>query len=1067
MNTESFCEFQVDEEPMTQEECKDYGGEWATEEREDENGTMYIESFCEFHEDEEPMTQEECEADGGEWVIYEDTDMNMEYCDYNTTPMTKEECEYFGGEWVIYEDTDMNMEYCDYNTTPMTQEECEAAGGEWHADEVDEETGEMYDTHCHMDDMDGMDDMDDMDMNDMLDEDEDPEFEDYTDGLSSDSITFTGFEVTSEGITFKGTVTLEGLVNLGTIEVYTANDFTISGFHLMDTEEANNWVKFKLITSGDEASIDETIQHYALPFYLFDVTEYDEDESEGGWSFERGLEDCDQDGDSLLTYEELETCVKTDLVNDGFSEMTTEELHLEESFTMSDMDSDGYLDQSEFDYLSNMMVSDDTLGPESQEDCEANGGEWVISSDPDMYISYCDYLEPESKEDCEANGGEWVIYEDTDMYMEYCDYNTTPMTQEECEAAGGEWHADEVDEETGEMYDTHCHMDDSDSDSDSHTSDCLDEGSSIETSLMLMNWPGDSFEAAIYSFIAEYALNYGGAVGCYQHQAGDELSPYYHWDVALDLEHAWINDTSNPSDESLSAVEFAQIWVENNYENIENGSMFNVSSQFMVADGGLGYVQMTQEICEQMDGTWINDNNSTENSDNNSTDNSDNVTTMEPYCYFGYEEENSVLPTSEQAMAASDTDGDNNVSWTEFKAEWNANWTAFGNISEDMDLRDTLYEGFNNSDSDDNSMLDIYELETFLYGINELIEELLDSPEWAFTQMDANDDGEVNAIELANSSDELEMEDAEMVVAMYDVDNSDGLNMSEFELMMFDIEYDIEPTLEMTFRALDSNSDGELDSMELMTMMSINEPDVEESESESKFLLRMFDDDNSGGLNIDEFDRLKMMSDNQDDPSEERMFKGIDLNSDGEVTATELAQAPGEDVVLEDMQVMIDMFDADESGALSFSEFVAMLNTDMNDMQPDLQMLVVMSMEQFHGSLSDYSFTLANCDREVVCSEDVYSVLLGDVIVTEDSMLTGQLYPVSFMDTDASGTISTGDVIIVDHNQLDDLNLSDWNTPRLHSEEAGGYSDENPMMPGFTGLLATIGLLGAALIRRE
>ena len=29
------------------------------------------------------------------------------------------------------------------------------------------------------------------------------------------------------------------------------------------------------------------------------------------------------------------------------------------------------------------------------------------------------------------------------------------------------------------------------------------------------------------------------------------------------------------------------------------------------------------------------------------------------------------------------------------------------------------------------------------------------------------------------------------------------------------------------------------------------------------------------------------------------------------------------------------------------------------------------------------------------------------------------------------------------------------------------YADENPMMPGFTGILATLGLLGAALSRRE
>ena len=46
----------------------------------------------------------------------------------------------------------------------------------------------------------------------------------------------------------------------------------------------------------------------------------------------------------------------------------------------------------------------------------------------------------------------------------------------------------------------------------------------------------------------------------------------------------------------------------------------------------------------------------------------------------------------------------------------------------------------------------------------------------------------------------------------------------------------------------------------------------------------------------------------------------------------------------------------------------------------------------------------------------------------------------------------------------------EWNFARLYSSEAGAFSDENPMMsmlPGFTGFIATIGLLGAALIRRE
>jgi hypothetical protein len=69
-----------------------------------------------------------------------------------------------------------------------------------------------------------------------------------------------------------------------------------------------------------------------------------------------------------------------------------------------------------------------------------------------------------------------------------------------------------------------------------------------------------------------------------------------------------------------------------------------------------------------------------------------------------------------------------------------------------------------------------------------------------------------------------------------------------------------------------------------------------------------------------------------------------------------------------------------------------------------------------------------------------------------------------FIDTDESGTLNSGDMIMIDTSSLEVD--EDWNTVRLHSEEADSYSDENPM-PGFTGILATIGLLGAALIRRE
>ena len=516
----------VFDQAQTQEECEDAGFMWTEMQLDDGDDAPTPEELLEM-----------ADIDGDEKISYEEWMTFME-------SQLWDEIDEMGGE--------VPQEFVD-----MTNGIVSKAFNESDLDsslyiEMEEIVGLIYNVDMAFDSMENdMNDMDDdMDMeefNDLvedIEEDEDPEFKDYTEDLGSDSITFTGFEVTTEGITFKGTVTLEGLVNLGTIEIYTSTDFAITGFHLMDMEEENNWVKFKLITSGDAEAIDESVTHYALPFYLMDITEYDdEDREDDVWTFHRDLQSCDEDGDSLINLQEFDECVAMDLLNDGF-DSSTEGMHLEEVFSMSDMDSNGYLNQSEFDYLSLMMDKDD----------DDNA------------------IEEMDQENCEDDGGDWII--------------------------------DEM-EDDGTMMEAHCH------------------------------------------------------------------------------------------------------------------------------------------------------------------DNHDN--------------------------------------------------------------------------------------------------------------------------------------------------------------------------------------------------------DREEGE-------------------------------------------------EGE----------------------------------------------------DLQMLLVVGMEGLEGSLSDYSFTLAQCDMadESECIGDVYSVLLNDVVVTQESMMTGQLYPVSFMDADSSGTISTGDMIIVDHNQLDELNLS-WDTQRLHSEEADGYSDENPMMPGFTGFLATIGLLGAALIRRE
>ena len=143
---------------------------------------------------------------------------------------------------------------------------------------------------------------------------------------------------------------------------------------------------------------------------------------------------------------------------------------------------------------------------------------------------------------------------------------------------------------------------------------------------------------------------------------------------------------------------------------------------------------------------------------------------------------------------------------------------------------------------------------------------------------------------------------------------------------------------------------------------------------------------------------------------------------------------------------------------------------EVDDSEPDMAMFMAIGVLEFEGDLDDYTVELTRCDGESLtdldCSDAVYSATLSDIVATNEMMLFTM--PVVFMDSDESGTLTSGDFVMVNKDMLDVD--GEWNFARLHSQEADAYSDENPMMsmlPGFTGIIATIGLLGAALIRRE
>ena len=131
----------------------------------------------------------------------------------------------------------------------------------------------------------------------------------------------------------------------------------------------------------------------------------------------------------------------------------------------------------------------------------------------------------------------------------------------------------------------------------------------------------------------------------------------------------------------------------------------------------------------------------------------------------------------------------------------------------------------------------------------------------------------------------------------------------------------------------------------------------------------------------------------------------------------------------------------------------------------------------FAGSFDDYSIVFANCveetddmgDTTLTCDEN-NSTMYGLADSSTEGRDNGSGEPTlvgvvswGFHDSDSSGTLTNGDVIIVDGN------FTNWTHVRLHSTSADAYSDENPMqqLPGFTTILGALSLMGAAMMGRR
>lgn len=320
-----------------------------------------------------------------------------------------------------------------------------------------------------------------------------------------------------------------------------------------------------------------------------------------------------------------------------------------------------------------------------------------------------------------------------------------------------------------------------------------------------------------------------------------------------------------------------------------------------------------------------------------------------------------------------------------------------------------------------------------------------------------------------------------LIMYQYDEATQSGLVIS---VESDDDDYDPE----MWFNMFDANEDGEVNASEWADFGNQSgEGMTEDDWDEILMLIEMFDEDNSSGLNLDEFTNMTESmggdDDGDGDMDPEMMFNMLDGNGDGEVTASEwsdFSNSSDEPMSQEDFDFlsgMMDNYDDDDSGGLDFDEFMTFMD-EMEDMEDgdegDMKMYMVFGVLPYGADIDDYHVELAMCDgtslADISCTDSVYSVALSEIMVAseEAAMMAMMTESIVFVDSDESGTLTSGDFVMINNDTLEADD--EWNFARLYSAEADSYSDENPMMsmlPGFTGFIATIGLLGAALIRRE
>ncbi|MDC3297914.1 MopE-related protein [Candidatus Poseidoniaceae archaeon] len=900
---------------------------------------------------------------------------------------------------------------------------------------------------------------------DNSDDGEDPSSSDYTVYFTPNA-TFTGFDKTESGMTFTGLLNIDG-APYGNLEVYTTEDFTVTGFALMDVSNSANWVKFMLINSGS-TTVDETIPLDALPFMLIQMdTSDDSDDGE-----DEDLVDNDNDG-----YDETQDCDDNDpwIYPDN----------PEEEIDGLDNDCDGLVDYEDdncgecWDELF-FAFTDLSFATESNTSLdqilEYQSTYWrATNPDADSQTPFGIAFSEMSAEDIE------LIFKEVDT--------DESSTLDESEMA--EFHTqiqDQIwDEYNGESHDHDDHDDNEEGDDEIAMYRCVNF---VDESVLDST---TNFSSVFNNSNLDYSL-------C---DTSAEDVNYTFENSTFTLPTHMMYESCWEEEPNVTMCDYGTIEAVNGSELYETVTMEDDES----ADDCEGEYKNESNTCTVWSGN-ITD------SDANGFTISDSDGEREMIVFYQYdsqlnsgilivvnEEENDDYDgdgdwSFDRELQDCDSDDDTMVSYDELEAcidEDLAN-DGYGHMSA-SDVH--AYDEFNMSDMNNDSMLNESEFDY----LNSMLSHQNEDPNYQemFSMMDSDEDGEVTFSEwenMNNQSDdpmpEDEVDTFALIINFFDQDDSGGLDFSEFENMMYTLDSEDDAfgeNPELMFAVIDSNSDGEVTLEEWVASSnnSDEEPMTQEDIDGLSNMMDMFNEDDSMGLNYTEFKAMMETMDNGDmEDNPEFLFAMIDANDDGEVTASEWADSsnqsedeePMSDEEFEMFSAMINNFDSDSSGGLDFEEFMKMMDEmddEDSDMLSDSVMFYVFGMEGLEGDLDDYSLVLAQCTQEMDsmtgmmmlsdCGEDAYSVQLSSILMESEVDMLFSENAIMFMDSDESGTLTMGDVIVIDASS-DEIS-GEWNGARLHSEEADSYSDENPMMPGFTGILATIGLLGAALIRRE